>query len=957
MAIKKQNKFKSNLKLLQGDSLEKYNEYLSQLLLERGISPSVEFNLEKLQQFIDQEGTFGKGLIVYLQQLEKQLDLITDDKDLKLYIFQILSELGSLVFPNTSACYSIIPGDLKRVKWDEKLQDFNNKIENKNCDIKEIQSLLNIFLSKKYSETLACLVALCLCDVLVRSIDKMNSLLVDENGEFVGQEEAMRPRLKAPTWVDRLAWNIRVHLHGLSSTKLTYDQKKIIDSYSLELSKQITQVLLHEQLFDSYKTIQSAPQKDQKIKTAAYFAWTGSNLLALPKTLALPMVYPPNDWTINPNEGADNGGYLLSALTNISYQGYLDSKSSRIHDHRLYLKNITHLNNLQKVKFSINERMVAFYNKYQLELTNSERLLLSDKWINPDGDLILEITKKWAKMFTKAGDVSDAIVKERISRKNATLRNQEILKVADLYCNKIIYWPAVQDFRGRVYRIGHLNIQLDEFTRSLIAFHSDKPLIKRRKQSNKSWAQYNQLLKMILVENDIIEKWDTLFGDRLINNDKFEQLLLEDLLVEKLSFIQVGQLLLIRQGAYDRVGVFYDASASAYQIMGTINSDRQLCQLTNVIKSPDGIKQDIYTFFLNWLENKQYSAFDPTVKKNITDNVKRFLLEKENQEKARYKEYFRNNFDRSLTKAIVMPLIYGKTSMGFAEDLNQFFAKGSLYPDNKLLIALASQILKLLKNDETFKTINHFMKMLRSIGKLLFDLDLFIIRGPYSDSFVVYHKEETERLRIYLKRGKRYQSQRISINRIVKDQEGNLEKSRTKTINAFVANYVHFLDGVICHYIIKKLEQEGTLELGTIHDCFFIKPEKAEILKKVYKEGLVLALIVHQYNLLHWLHDIMESLQVKEISSVEMLLAIKRILKNLENFQAKQNIDADVEIPESESIIRILGSVKNYVTPLKNKAYWDDIIEYFKVCKSEESYYIMKEILADDTESLFPDNK
>lgn len=248
----------------------------------------------------------------------------------------------------------------------------------------------------------------------------------------------------------RFAWNIRVHLHGLSSTKLTYDQKKIIDSYSLELSKQITQVLLHELLFDSYKTIQSAPQKDQKIKTAAYFAWTGSNLLALPKTLALPMVYPPNDWTINPNEG--EWGYLLSALTNISYQGYLDSKSSRIHDHRLYLKNITHLNNLQKVKFSINERMVAFYNKYQLELTNSESVLLSDKWINPDGDLILEITKKSAKMFTKAGDVSNAIVKKRISRKNATLRNQEILKIADLYCNKIIYSFAFT-FRGRWFKI------------------------------------------------------------------------------------------------------------------------------------------------------------------------------------------------------------------------------------------------------------------------------------------------------------------------------------------------------------------------------------------------------------------------------------------------------------------------------------------------------------------------
>ena len=57
------------------------------------------------------------------------------------------------------------------------------------------------------------------------------------------------------------------------------------------LSKQITQVLLREQLFASYKTIQSAPLKDQQIKTADYFAWTGSNLLALPKTLALIMVY------------------------------------------------------------------------------------------------------------------------------------------------------------------------------------------------------------------------------------------------------------------------------------------------------------------------------------------------------------------------------------------------------------------------------------------------------------------------------------------------------------------------------------------------------------------------------------------------------------------------------------------------------------------------------------------
>ena len=118
------------------------------MLSERGISASLEFNLEKLQQSINQEGTFGKGLIAYLKAFEKQLDEMTDDKDLKLYIFQILSELGSLIFPNTSACYSIIPSDLKKIKWEKILQEFNNKIENKNPDIKEIKPVLNIFLSK-----------------------------------------------------------------------------------------------------------------------------------------------------------------------------------------------------------------------------------------------------------------------------------------------------------------------------------------------------------------------------------------------------------------------------------------------------------------------------------------------------------------------------------------------------------------------------------------------------------------------------------------------------------------------------------------------------------------------------------------------------------------------------------------------------------------------------------------
>lgn len=55
--------------------------------------------------------------------------------------------------------------------------------------------------------------------------------------------------------------------------------------------------------------------------------------------------------------------------------------------------------------------------------------------------------------------------------------------------------------------------------------------------------------------------------------------------------------------------------------------------------------------------------------------------------------YFKKNINRPLMKAVIMPLIYGKTSYSFAEDLKEFFAKGNFYPNDSTLIKLASQIL------------------------------------------------------------------------------------------------------------------------------------------------------------------------------------------------------------------------------------------------------------------------
>lgn len=389
------------------------------------------------------------------------------------------------------------------------------------------------------------------------------------------------------------------------------------------------------------------------------------------------------------------------------------------------------------------------------------------------------------------------------------------------------------------------------------------------------------------------------------------------------------------------MGVYYDASASAYQIMGVINGNKKLCQLTNVLKSENTKKKDVYSFFLEEL-------------KKVDENT---LFNKDEKRLKGYKDFFKKNFDRSLAKTIVMPLIYGKTSIGFAEDLEVFFAKEKLFPKSDFRIKLANQLLKALKEHPMLAKANHFMKLLKSIERFLFGLDLFIIRGPYSCSYIGYHKEEIQKIRLYLKKGKRYQVQQISINRIVKDQKG--EPLKAKTIYAFVANYIHFLDGVICHYIIKKLGQEGTLALGTIHDCFFIKPSQAEDLKKLYKEGLVLALIIHQYNLLHWFYDIMQSMKVKEFDYDSFFLPRKEMLENLETLQKDENFVSmleKIEIIDTDYLIESLKFFKDQEPSLKIKSYWANLFEDLKANPSIDTLNMMKEIVEDPTESLFSDN-
>lgn len=83
--------------------------------------------------------------------------------------------------------------------------------------------------------------------------------------------------------------------------------------------------------------------------------------------------------------------------------------------------------------------MLKFYHKYKTELTESEIVLIDDIWLNPKEPLLMKVNKKWAQTFSQIDRISEAVNKELTSKRNETLRNQELLLMAELYRDKAVY--------------------------------------------------------------------------------------------------------------------------------------------------------------------------------------------------------------------------------------------------------------------------------------------------------------------------------------------------------------------------------------------------------------------------------------------------------------------------------------------------------------------------------------
>ena len=54
---------------------------------------------------------------MYLKEIDTELNKRSQDKKLNAWVFQIIAELSTLVYPNTGASDSLVPQDLKKIQW------------------------------------------------------------------------------------------------------------------------------------------------------------------------------------------------------------------------------------------------------------------------------------------------------------------------------------------------------------------------------------------------------------------------------------------------------------------------------------------------------------------------------------------------------------------------------------------------------------------------------------------------------------------------------------------------------------------------------------------------------------------------------------------------------------------------------------------------------------------------
>ena len=263
-----------------------------------------------------------------------------------------------------------------------------------------------------------------------------------------------------------------------------------------------------------------------------------------------------------------------------------------------------------------------------------------------------------------------------------------------------------------------------------------------------------------------------------------------------------------------------DATASAFQILGLIARDPEVCQDCNIVPpfkdqgQPDG-KRDLY--------------------KQVADSM------------AELNEY--HQFTRDIVKQVLMPKSYGLTDYGIYQCIREAFPHLSKEETSDL----ARKYIALW--EKRFKSIEIVFKALSELGKMgaFYTLPLICSVHPRVEMRQQYCAYKTVKGRIavptFSETGQRSSSSstefqekliwRRTINlRIYNDKKGDVAKSGSST----AANITHMIDGLISVELLRLIytAHPGTLvPLYTNHDCFYTTFQHIGEVLPAYQQAVV----------------------------------------------------------------------------------------------------------------------
>lgn len=237
------------------------------------------------------------------------------------------------------------------------------------------------------------------------------------------------------------------------------------------------------------------------------------------------------------------------------------------------------------------------------------------------------------------------------------------------------------------------------------------------------------------------------------------------------------------------IPITQDASASAYQIMSYFMLDEKMAERTNLIPS-DAI-QDIYSFFLD--ELKEFLILEQSdVNKSLFNSVIKVL-------------------DRKIVKKIFMPIIYGKTIMSTANDLEKSIYH---YITKKDSFELAKACFKFWKM--RYPGIECLMQLIRHIGWIAAAGNRPVFyKVPLFTTVQDYMIMEPINIWVY--------DRNLKKRRQITMRVATSKRDRNKTISSTFANLIHQRDAYIAIEVVNSVLSFHN-PIYTVHDNFISTP-------------------------------------------------------------------------------------------------------------------------------------